>query len=1608
MSAADNDDNNPLLPQYKEVFFDESEPLNEGRTRRPKWKSPKSKNVLVVAGCLFILPIICLLSPLFAFNTLAPRTPEEVHAPKHTFTLTSANPDAGSHTQDHRPWPTNDGFPPEPFRTNLGDIGPTQTGAEAFIVQTAAAYPIETALNPAIVRPTAKDARGPDEFDILRHFGPLTPYTSSPNYLPTTPLTPDTCEIEQVHMIHRHGSRYPTPNSLPLKFSEKLSTAVKANMNSNDAIGFNGELAFLNEWRYALGHSILTPVGRWQLYNSGASFRLKYGHLLNKLTSHKPVFRTTTQDRMFKSAINWLAGFFGVDSWQEESHLSIMHEARGFNNTLAPWETCPREDSYQSARYVRQWRNKYLSDAQKRLNKQAVGYEFDITDVVAMQDLCAYETVSLGYSRFCHLFTKKEWEGYNYAWDLQFYYDAGFGSPTARAQGLGWVQETLARLEQKTPAPYDSTTNSTLDNDPVTFPLDMPIYTDFSHDTVIANIVATLNLTQFAAPLSANKIPRESKHSTRWRTSHIAPFAGNLVLQKIKCHGDDTTANPKDYDAWEITKTHKVPPAAALGDLVQANPLARATAESYAGSKTSISLPTPTADYYSRVFNLDQPYRGTVSDGILPELSIRPLAVEYPYTTDYPSILVRPVAKDAKSIDEFDVIGNWGINMPYKSSPQLLEGTSPFPPQSCRIDSVNLLHRHAERYPSSWDQSLDFAKSLSEKVQRGLNASKPIEFFDELEFLSDYSYPLGSDKLTSIGRDTMFRHGTQFVRTTTEERMYRSATNFLSGLLGEEWPDKIHLVQQIEEDGFNSTLNVWNTCNREDADQGDPRKEHWQKIYLQDASKRLSANVKNANFTVDDVAGMQDLCAYETIALGYSHFCSLFTKDEWKGYGYGYDLYHYGDAGFGGPVARASGLGYLEELLARMTNDRKNLEPYESSTNRTLNQDPITFPTDQAVNIDFTHDVTIGEVVVALNLTHFSRGLSQDYIETAEPRWKSNVISPFAANILIQTISCGEDNKEYARVILNDAVQPLSGFGKCGDNAQGMCELKLFIKALKQAKHETNFTFDCFGDFNNTHVVHNALPEMKTSILIAAVASIASSSPLNQRATAVKAGSATSDQIPWPTDDGLSNDVYKYEQGHRGPTPTGIQPAAIQTAPAGYYPYVKEPNAPVIKPKARDAKTVEEFDVTGKWGVLTPYRSSPVVLEGSSPLAPQGCSIDAINVVHRHGARYPTTDANPAVFAANLTEGVSNSESPVEFNGELEFLADWTYGLGGDILTPIGRTEESDSGSSFRTKYGYLLNKFTKHKPIFRTTTQDRMYNSAIEFISGFFGVSDWQDNAHLVQIIEEKKGGFNNTLNPMQTCKEKEVDIGDDLKKEWYNIYLQDALARINEQTVGYEFTIDDIYAMQDTCAYETVALGYSSFCSLFTKSEWEAYEYASDLTNYGNDSFGNPLAKARGLGWVQELLYRLSGDKSALEKPSTVNTTLDYDERFLPLDQAINIDFSHDVVIANILTALNLTQFATPLKSDAIAPYSKDNLRWVTANNVPFGSNVVIQSLTCSDEAEKAGKFNRIVINDAVHPLTGISGCEQEDKNGFCDSGAFINGLRQLVEDIDYDSVC
>lgn len=69
--------------------------------------------------------------------------------------------------------------------------------------------------------------------------------------------------------------------------------------------------------------------------------------------------------------------------------------------------------------------------AQSRFQSMTDGFEWSIQDVYAAQNMCPYETVAYGYSRFCELFTYQEWEDYSYSIDLYFAGVSGFNSPTS-------------------------------------------------------------------------------------------------------------------------------------------------------------------------------------------------------------------------------------------------------------------------------------------------------------------------------------------------------------------------------------------------------------------------------------------------------------------------------------------------------------------------------------------------------------------------------------------------------------------------------------------------------------------------------------------------------------------------------------------------------------------------------------------------------------------------------------------------------------------------------------------------------------------------------------------------------------------------------------------------------------------------------------------------------------------------------------------------------------------------------------------------------------------------------------------------------------------------
>lgn len=65
---------------------------------------------------------------------------------------------------------------------------------------------------------------------------------------------------------------------------------------------------------------------------------------------------------------------------------------------------------------------------------------------------------------------------------MQFYGDYGFGSPSGRAQGIGYVMELEARLRSTLIHSSDTSVNYTLDDNTDLFPFGQPLYFDMSHD----------------------------------------------------------------------------------------------------------------------------------------------------------------------------------------------------------------------------------------------------------------------------------------------------------------------------------------------------------------------------------------------------------------------------------------------------------------------------------------------------------------------------------------------------------------------------------------------------------------------------------------------------------------------------------------------------------------------------------------------------------------------------------------------------------------------------------------------------------------------------------------------------------------------------------------------------------------------------------------------------------------------------------------------------------------------------------------------------------------------------------------------------------------------
>ena len=239
----------------------------------------------------------------------------------------------------------------------------------------------------------------------------------------------------------------------------------------------------------------------------------------------------------------------------------------------------------------------------------------------------------------------------------------------------------------------------------------------------------------------------------------------------------------------------------------------------------------------------------------------------------------------------------------------------------------------------------------------------------------------------------------------------------------------------------------------------------------------------------------QALCAYETIGLGFSHWCGLFTFEEWHGFEYSLDVGFAAGVGFQSPVGRAIGIGisfffllypsltdeipgYVQEVLARM--QHHVITSPSATINFTLDNNTSTFPIFQNLNLDFSHDAQIISILTAFGLTQFNKFLPTTH--TVPREFILSHLEPFAGRLDIEVIQApapvnGNRSSSdvylqgpptsYVHFVLNQRTIPLGkSLEDCGDRDDGWCEMSIFLTVQKKQIELADFDFACFGEYD--------------------------------------------------------------------------------------------------------------------------------------------------------------------------------------------------------------------------------------------------------------------------------------------------------------------------------------------------------------------------------------------------------------------------------------------------------------------------------------------------------------------------------------------------------------
>ncbi|CAG8959646.1 hypothetical protein HYFRA_00001549 [Hymenoscyphus fraxineus] len=393
-------------------------------------------------------------------------------------------------------------------------------------------------------------------------------------------------------------------------------------------------------------------------------------------------------------------------------------------------------------------------------------------------------------------------------------------------------------------------------------------------------------------------------------------------------------------------------------------------------------------------------------------------------------------------------------------------------------------------------------------------------------------------------------------------------------------------------------------------------------------------------------------------------------------------------------------------------------------------------------------------------------------------------------------------------------------------------------------------------------------------------------------------------------------------------------------------------------------------------GANSPWFGGPNVNNESND-TPQGCTVEQVAYVVRHGSRFPDQGAYNEWVA--LYNKIQNSTFTA--SGSLEFLKTWKPVLTHPSLqiaqeSPTGYKEAYDLGYRLRTRYPDL---YAYGSPFMAwANLYPRVVQTAQNFVRGFLGSSASTLGTVVTVNSTGSPQAIFDSLAPSDLCPNFRDGNGGVEGTIWSSTYLPPITARLNALVTGnLTFAPSDVSIFPYLCGFESQITGqFSPWCSVFTAAELLQYEYAQDLRYYYGTGDGTDLPSKMMLPFLNSLLGLLGkgpgqvgqGKNGTFKVPDIVTA------------------FLNDGQLTELVAATGVMGDQKPLNGSAMPAVGE--WKYVASRFVSMRGTVAFERLSCSpvEEVQSAydpprpspsnstsGKetYIRILLNDAVYPV-------------------------------------